>query len=266
MAEGVVLGIISLVLAAILKGESLKGLSHLGSITSLAKSSVPLWWMAIAVLVATIASSGWMWKRLSRGRSIPGLVHFRPRFNGYDYEPSMDSADLLMVFNDGKSWIPNHREALERRVLVRGQKVRVLLIHPRSTFLSTLVKKADRSIAEETTYLYKTFRLLEELRAKRPELVEIRGHHLFNPYILHLTESMAIVHPFFLLERGELPLLLLRKTDESGLYDQYRDDAEKVWKDALTLREEDFPLADKSAFGLPTATSGKRLRKGTPTT
>jgi hypothetical protein len=257
--EGSILAIIGIILAALFKGEPLKGFTATGSFMRVLKSEVPLWWLALAIIIGVSASSAFLWSWRGRGRSITGLAHFRPRFNGYDYEPSMDSLDLLIVFNDGKSWIPNHREALERRVLTRGQRVRVLVIHPRSEFLSTLVRKTNRSIPEEITYLHQTFKHLENLKIQRPNLVEVRGHHLFNPYVLHLTESVAIVHPFFLLERGELPLLVLKKTEGNSLYEQYRADAEKVWAEAVSLKEEDFTFADKGF--LQSEPNPKRKRK-----
>ena len=223
--EGVILGGGGFILVALAKNQPITELTGSTPLVQFMKSTIPVWWLLVAIALSVLASTGWFWLRAGDSRSIPGLVHFRPRFNGFDYEPSMNSQDLLIVLNDGKSWIANHKEALERRVLERGQKVRVMVIHPRSDFISTLVRKSNRTALEEDTHLYQTFRRLEDLKLARPELVELRGHFLFNPYILHLSESVAVVHPFFLLERGELPLYVFENNSASkGLYEQYKAD------------------------------------------
>ena len=246
-------GFLSLLIAAYVKGDQLKGLTPLASVGKLLKTGVPVWIVALLVGITAAAGIGYSRKRSKSSSGLPGLTKFQQKFAGHDYEPSMDSKDLLLVFNDGKSWVPNHREALQRRVFGRQQKVRFLMLHPRSEFLPTLVRKAHRDIREEVQIMFRSFEFLQELKDKRPDLVEIRGHFLFNPYILHLTEEIALVHPFFLNERGELPLLQFEKSVDPRLYEEYRDDAERLWETANVLTSADFAMLDASVTAPPRA-------------
>ena len=113
--------LLGVVVAAALKGEPLNGLTRLSKLNQFLHTSVPLWALSIPTFLAAFALTGWL-LRLEHKAPVPGMIAYKERFQGHDYEVTMDSDDLLLVFNDGKSWIPGNKEALERRVLQRHQK------------------------------------------------------------------------------------------------------------------------------------------------
>jgi hypothetical protein len=164
----------------------------------------------------------------------------------------MHSEELLVVLNDGKTWTHRFGEVLHQRVVSEGKPLRVLVIHPKSDFLKTLLRKNGRELHVQLNHLRETFLAVEELRKLRPGLAEIRGHHLFNPYMLHLTELVAIVHPYLLKERKELPVFTFAREEQSEIYLRFRSDAEELWRDAVPLQAADFSLLDAISASFPT--------------
>ena len=68
-------------------------------------------------------------------------------------ETSLDeiehAQDLLVVQNDGRSWIDQNRERILGRLEDANKRTRIVLYHPQSQFLPTLVRKNKKELARQ---------------------------------------------------------------------------------------------------------------------
>ncbi|MBV9763870.1 MAG: toll/interleukin-1 receptor domain-containing protein [Acidobacteriaceae bacterium] len=145
------------------------------------------------------------------------------------------SADeLVVVMNDGRNFVNDNQELLDKRLRDRSKTSTFVFYHPASGFFPTLLKKnrkGDRQLAE----MKASFDLLTRFGA-----TEIRGHHLFSPYSLTMSENYAFVSPYRFLEGGALPLFKFSAKAPSGYYHVLREDALKLIKSADILSSKDF--------------------------
>jgi hypothetical protein len=147
--------------------------------------------------------------------------------------------DLMVVMNDGRSWINSNREVLGRRVADGANKTKVVLLHPKSEFVGVLVKKNKKTRVQQIEEIRRSFDVLRAVATNLGNL-EIRGHHGFNPFTLILTDRYAFVSPDLFNERRSLPLLKFSSQVSSGLYQDSREDALKLFDQATSLTEADF--------------------------
>lgn len=251
--------IATVIIGALLKGDELKGLAPAKALWAILATGVPLWALLFAVCVAIHFFTAWFRTRkqsslLPQGQinTLPsGLASFQTSFHHFTDKTYFQDQDLLLVFNDARAWVEAHTEELKNRVLVRGQRVRVLLLHPQSNFLKVLDRKTEKLPNQEIMEIQYSFKILSELQRLRPNLVEVKGHYLFNPYTLILTTTEAIVMPYFLMKRGELPVLVFKNFGQESIYHQYRSDAESLWAMSVHLTDQDFPITPLSLAAQP---------------
>ena len=173
-------------------------------------------------------------------KDVYGLTDFRASFLGYPYGPLISGTkDLLIILNDGRSWIDTHRELLAKRIANPKQQTRIALLHPRSDFIETLVRKNRKDKTVQLGDIKRSFESLEDAR-KVGSRLDVRGHFLFNPSSLFLTEREAIVSPYLFMERGALPLFVFSKEATDAFYQHLRDDALKLFEASEPLTKEAF--------------------------
>jgi hypothetical protein len=169
--------------------------------------------------------------------NLPGFEK-AASFTGYDYtKVILDSQDLLVVLNDGRSWVSAYREALHKRAAELKRPTRVCLIHPLSPYIDLLIRKNGKTKATQVAEIEKSYRILSA-QASEGAGTDVRGHMNPSPYVIFLTEGAAIVDPYLFHEAGTLPMLIFRKGDE--IYETYRQDAEKLYREAKPLGPTDF--------------------------
>lgn len=157
-----------------------------------------------------------------------GLSEFRSTFHGYSYEAIVKNSEkLIIIMNDGRSWIDSHRELLEYRAKIKKQKTTCVFIHPQSNFLKTLVNKNGKGLRNQLGELRRSISILEKIEQEHG-LIEIKAHHFFNPYSLVLSDQLAVVTPYHYMESGSLPMLIFDADHENSLYSKYEDDAKKL--------------------------------------
>lgn len=229
------------------KGESLKGLSSWMRLQSLLNIRIPLWGLLLLafVVAALLFALRRAWKRNRELRTEQEQAVWQHTFEGFSYLPYMHSEELLVVLNDGKTWTHRFGDVLHQRVVHEGKPLKVLVIHPNAESLKVLLRKNGRELHVQLSHLRETFLAVEELRRLRPDMAEVRGHQLFNPYMLHLTEQVAIMHPYLYKERKELPVFTFSKDEHSELYSRIRRDALELWQVAVPLKASDFSLLDE---------------------
>ncbi len=150
--------------------------------------------------------------------------------------------DVLVVQNDGRSWIDTNREILQARLSNAGQRTRVLLYHPRSAFLKTLVAKNKKGLDRQISEIRGSFEILAAAKVHADNF-EIRAHSGFNPYSLVLTEDHAFMYPYLYNESGALPMLKFSAGPSQSLYYILRADAEQLFLASPPLTIGDFPAS-----------------------
>lgn len=179
-------------------------------------------------------------KHLSPERPLEGgLTSFRPSFHGFPHQQLLATSEhLLIVMNDGRSWIDGYREQLEKRAKA-NKPTSIALIHPRSDFIPTLIRKNGKNRITQLDELRRSFEIILRLRSYSTS-IEVRGHHLFNPYSVFINENQAVIMPYFFNEAGELPVLTFSNTGSDSMYERYRDDAERLFDNSEPLKPSDF--------------------------
>ena len=178
--------------------------------------------------------------------TIPSTgVEVRTSFHGFSYEDLIrDSKELTVVLNDGRSWIPAHRELLRTRLATAGVVTRVCLLHPASPYLTLLVHKNGKDLAVQVKEIRGSVSILNSEAPAWADF-EVRGHDRPSPYCLYLTEKLAVVTPYFFFEAGSLPMLLI--AGDSALYGEYRTDARKLLAEARPILPEPITSAKTDA-------------------
>jgi hypothetical protein len=173
-----------------------------------------------------------------------GLTSFRPSFHGFPHRELLATSEhLLIVMNDGRSWIDGYREQLEQRAKT-NKRTLIVLIHPRSEFVPTLIRKNGKKKSTQIDELRRSFEIISGIKANYPGNVEIRGHYLFNPYSIFVNENQAVIMPYFFNEAGELPVLTFSNTGNDSLYERYKNDAYRLFGDSKPLRPSDFSIIE----------------------
>jgi hypothetical protein len=167
------------------------------------------------------------------------LEDLRATFQGFPYQQVIHEAGkLLVVMNDGRSWISANRESLALRLRNRRKHTRFLFLHPKSEFLRTLVLKNGKTVMTQVEEIKRSCSILQGITSSYH--VEVRGHFVFNPYCLLLTESHAVVSPYYYCETGELPVFVFGKRASGQFYDKYSEDANRLFDSAAILTLADF--------------------------
>ena len=169
-----------------------------------------------------------------------GLVEVLTTFHKFSHADFLDdSEDLIVIINDGRSWVRSYREKLAERSKTKSN-TRIILVHPKSDFITTLTKKNGKTIETQIEELRASVNIVEEI-ANDGGRISIYGHNLFNPASLFLSEKKAVVMPYYFNEAGNLPVLIFENKGDDSLYESYRKDALKLLeKHAQPLKVSDF--------------------------
>lgn len=162
-----------------------------------------------------------------------GLVACIADSTVYDYTGVLcDSRKLVVVLNDGRTWCSVHRDRLRRRLQDTSKETTVFLIHPESEMIPVLARKGSIEPESLKNKIRETLALLDELCVDGSRL-EILGHHLFNPHSLVLTETRALLMPYFTSRGGRtVPLFVFEDAGPGSFYGNLVEDVEALRMDA----------------------------------
>jgi hypothetical protein len=180
------------------------------------------------------------WRTLAQCQEL-GLTMIKEDFRKDDtvLHEIVHSKDLLVVQNDGRSWIDQNRERIFTRFSDKTKTTRVVLYHPKSQFLKTLVEKNGKGIRRQVSEIKGSYKIL--MSANPPaDAISIHGHHGFNPYSLLVSDRYAFVSPYHYHEAGKLPVLKFTVHASEPLYKTLRDDAERLFRQSKPITPQDF--------------------------
>ena len=161
-----------------------------------------------------------------------------------------ESRELIVVQNDGRSWIDSNRERILGRLSDPNKKTRIVLYHPQSRFLHTLIEKNGKRLQDQIGEIKRSFEILNGAEAPS-EALSVRGHFGFNPYSLLISDRFAFMSPYHYREAGKLPLFKFSIHAPSPLYASLRKDAELLYEGARPMTRDDFVAPLGNAVSTP---------------
>ena len=124
-----------------------------------------------------------------------GLVLIRDNFRADNtvLNEMVQARELLVVMNDGRGWLDQNREIIYRRLQDPDKMTRVVLLHPASPFIDTLIGKNGKSKATQREEIGQSSRSLIRCRRQRarggagPLRLQWLLTHIGRPLCLRLT-------------------------------------------------------------------------------
>jgi hypothetical protein len=160
------------------------------------------------------------------------------------------SRELIVIQNDGRSWIDSNRERILARLSDPKKTTRIVLYHPRSSFLPILIQKNGKRLQDQIGEIKRSYEIVNSANADVKAL-HIRGHFGFNPYSLLISDRYAFLSPYHYHEAGKLPLFKFSAHAPSALYTTLRKDAEILYEEAVPITPEELDLALEAAATNP---------------
>jgi hypothetical protein len=189
---------------------------------------------------ALVQSADQLSQQLSfaKREELLGLAEARLSAHDYDYTHLiLHSENLVLVLNDGRTWVSNHAALLKKRFTDSSKKTAVFLLHPNSSMLEVLAKKVGSNRESLQRKIYETVDLLKDVKTDSTQLA-IYGHYLYNAYSLFMGDTYAVVTPYFN-SKGRRTVPLFRYDDREGqgdcYYQQLREDVEVLKLDSADL-------------------------------
>lgn len=190
------------------------------------------------VLLLGRSAGSEMGKRLSIAGDAAqlGLVECIPDSSLYDFTAVIcESKKLVVVLNDGRTWCSVHRDRLRKRLEDPSKCTTIYLIHPESDFISVLARKGSTEPETIRTRIGETVAMLEKVCTPGTQL-ELLGHNLFNPHALVLSESKALLTPYFTSRGGRtVPLFVFEDSGPDSFYRLLASDVEGLRMDSEFL-------------------------------
>jgi NADH:ubiquinone oxidoreductase subunit 6 (subunit J) len=176
--------------------------------------------------------------KLARTREAFGLVEVCEDSANFDYSQLiLESRMLVVVLNDGRTWASVHRDHLRRRFADSTKATTFVMCHPTSPMLQVLARKSSTDVQSVQSRILDTVRLLREIKQQNTVL-EVLGHHLFNPYSLILGDSRAMVTPYFFSRGGHtVPVLTYEDMGKPCYFRDLAADVERLRMDSQDIRD-----------------------------
>lgn len=162
-----------------------------------------------------------------------GMVEACADFSAYDYNPIIsESRKLVILLNDGRTWISFNRDRLRKRFADPAKETTIFLIHPKSPMIQVLARKG---LVDAPVLQGRIRETVDELlKTKQANTVlEILGHHLFNPFSLFLGDDSALFVPYFASRGGRtVPVWKFEDTGSDCYFRDLVEDMERLRMDA----------------------------------
>lgn len=156
---------------------------------------------------------------LQEGQEKMGLAEVYEKSSDYDYNFQLESCqNLTVLLNDGRTWVSNHSESLQRRFKDTNKQTTIFLLHPDSDMLDILARKVGSTKAKLKEKIFETVGMLNHLMGKNNNngSITIYGHHLYNPHSVFRCDSTVILTPYFAARsRSIVPLFIFKDIGSS---------------------------------------------------
>lgn len=167
-----------------------------------------------------------------------GLSDVKADSSSVDYDSVMATSQRLVVLlNDGRTWLSVHRERLRKRFQDPSKETTIFLIDPESEMIFVLARKGSTTPDAIRAKIKESIQLVSEIASPNTQL-EIFGHSLFNPHSIVLGDDAAIVMPYFVSRGGrQVPAFRFENAGPDSFFLMLRSDLESLRMDARDIRE-----------------------------
>ena len=179
-----------------------------------------------------------------------GLVESADDATRCDYSDLFQQSErLIVVLNDGRTWMSVHREDLRKRCADASKETTIFLIHPDSPMIDVLARKGSTEVVTLRGKIAESVSIVRDIRQPFSR-IEVLGHYLFNPHSIVLGDTSAIVVPYFVSRGGRVnPALKFTDLGRDCYFRDLAADLEKLRIDADAL------------LTAPTSVTQARLRR-----
>ncbi len=140
----------------------------------------------------------------------------------------LESLSLIIIINDGRTWVSNNSTRLEARLRDPKKKTTVVLLHPDTKVVELQAIKESVDPDSIRGKIRQTVAILKELGRSGGELT-VLGHDLYNPQSVYIGDDQAVVTPYFTAPgRKPIPAFIFRNTGDGSHFAYLREDARQV--------------------------------------
>ena len=165
-----------------------------------------------------------------------GISHCFREVDRFDFADDIqDSRYLVAIMNDGRGWTGNYYQRFVNRFNNGDSETIVILMHPNSEAIALHAQKVGTTVAGIRMKIAETIRLIHRANnGQRP--VKILGHYFYNTMSVFITESHAIMTPYFLSKvRRTPPVFTFIDSGIEGFYQKMKQDAEALMVDCVDI-------------------------------
>jgi len=165
-----------------------------------------------------------------------GLVEVRADANSHDFADLLRTArNLVIVLNDGRTWVSNNAARLRDRFEDSRLETSFFFVHPQSLILPVLARKDGTTEAALSAKIQETVSMLCRM-CTQDSLVTVRGHHLYNPHSVFMSDEHVLLTPYFHARtRRTVPLLRFVDRGDGSFFREVGEDLEALILDAEIL-------------------------------
>ncbi|XWK89480.1 MAG: hypothetical protein U7127_05285 [Phormidium sp.] len=144
----------------------------------------------------------------------------------------LESKNLQLLLVDGKSWVSHYNDVLRKRFKDPEKTTTFILLHPESPMLSIHADKVTSNREALQQKIAGTVAALNQLRYQNTKL-QIKGHHLYNTYSLLLSDTHAVMSPYFCAkEKKKPPIFIFQDQGDDSYYQKLKQDLEFLESEA----------------------------------
>ncbi len=185
----------------------------------------------------------------------PPAAQFTVPAANHDYSEMLLKAErLVLVFNDMRRWIDNHRhcEALRLRMTNRLH-TRILLLHPKSPIIKFIAELSGKTeiIDGENRQIHDIRYAVQKLcsgawdiaaEAARDNVFKVIGHRRFNTYSMVLDERLArvVYYPISFRYNQGVIWNYVRGELEAHAYEDFLEDVTELERISVTHKDHDL--------------------------
>lgn len=178
-----------------------------------------------------------------------GLIDACSDCNNFSFtDLLLSSKELMIVMNDGKSWVGRNAGLLRKRLLLPDASTILMVQHPDSPMIPVLAHKVEQSDDFIRQKIADTVRELHSFERSATHQLRVLGHYFFNVHTLFMTEEQVAMTPYLITPgRNTTPLFLFERRGQSAQYDRWRHDLEQLLKVSKPLEPIELNMEDRAA-------------------
>lgn len=147
----------------------------------------------------------------------------------------LESQDLTVMINDGRTWVSNNSTRLETRFRDPTKNTTFVLLDPDGPIVAVQARKESVDAESIRGKVRQTVQILCTLAKKETDL-KILVHDFYNPQTVFLGDDVAVVTPYFTAPgRKPIPAFIFRNTGDASHFSLLRQDALELVKHSKAI-------------------------------